>query len=145
MSLVKSVRDRLSALVATGPSAPLHRVETAADVLAAQGELRAPVEAWVLGWDTNADAPRNATGPIRQLVKESVMVMIGFLYAGGDGSVVEPEDVEEAIIVALLGWLPPDRAEPLSLRGSRLLRFDGESGTLFRQVVFETSRQRVAA
>lgn len=144
-SLVDAVRDRLEALCATGPNAPLHGVYKAGDALAARGELRAPVEAWVLSWDSAAKPPRNATGPIRQLVDESVMVMLGFLYAGPSGADVDPEAIEDGVIAALLGFTPPDRALPLSLRGSRLMTFDGENGVLFRQVVFETSRQLVAA
>jgi hypothetical protein len=142
MSLVQSVVDRLGARCADGPSAPLHGVGRAADLMAARGELRRPVEAWVMGWDVEAASPRAATGPTRQLARESVIVLIGFLFAGPAGGAAEPETVEDAVVEALLGWTPPDRAEPLALRGARLLSFDAGAGTLFRQVVFETARAR---
>jgi hypothetical protein len=146
MALTGDIRDRLEQRCATGPAAPLHQVRLAASALAVAGELKAPVEAWVLSWDSVARPPAAATGVLRQLDRESVIVLIGFLYAGAAGApgAVEPEEVQDAVIEALLGWVPPGRASPLELRGSRLLSFDGARGTLFRQVVFETQRFRSA-
>lgn len=144
MSLVSDVAGRLQAQVATGPAAPLASVSTVGDVMAARGELRRPVEAWVMAWDSDARAPRNATGPLRQQETESVMVMIGWLYAGATGGGIDPEEVQDAVVAALLGWTPPGRAAPLRLRGARLVSFDADTQTLFRQVVFETERLRVA-
>lgn len=146
MSLVRQVKERLEATL--GPSSVAHvfdRVSVAADALIAGGELKQPVEAWIVSFDTDAAKPRAATGPVRQLVTESVLVMLGFLYAGHDGSLVEPEDVEGQVIEALLGWVPNGRAKPMELRGSRLMTFDGDQQALFRQVVFETAVSRVGA
>jgi hypothetical protein len=145
-SLTRQVQARLDTML--GPSSPaqmFHRVGVAADAMAVGGELRTPIEAWVVSFDTDAAGPRNATGPIRQLVKESVLIMLGFLYSGHIGEEGDPELVEDAVITALMGWVPDGRADSLSLRGSRLMSFDSDKQILFRQVVFETSRQRVAS
>ena len=145
MSLSQQVQVRLDFMMGpTSAARVFDRVELAADALGAQGELRGACEAWVVGWDANASAPRNATGPVRQLVQESVLIMLGFLYSGPIGGEGDAEVVEDKVIEALLGWQPLGRAQPLSLRGSRLMSFDGDRQMLFRQVVFETSRQRVA-
>jgi hypothetical protein len=144
MNLTKQVQDRLDAMLGPGsPAGILDRVALAADALTAQGQLRGAAEAWIVTWDSDAAKPRAGTGPIRQLVREKVMIMLGFLYAGPIGADVEPETVENHVIDALLGWLPVGRAQGLELIGSRLMSFDADRQLLFRQVVFETSRQRV--
>jgi hypothetical protein len=143
-SLTTQVKVRLDTLLGPASVARVFsQVGVAADALTAAGELRTPTEAWVVSWDSDAAAPRTATGPIRQLVKESVLVMLGFLYSGPVGGESDPEAVEDAVVAALLGWVPDGRAIGMSLRGSRLMSFDGDKQILFRQVIFETSRQRV--
>lgn len=140
MGLATEVKDRLTAR-ASGPNRPLDAVRLAADAMAAKGELKRPVEAWVLAMDAKAGVPSTATGPVRQQVEETVIVLVGYLYARGLGNAAtDPEAVEQVVLDALLGWTPPSRRVPLHLRSIQLLSFDGERGVMFRQLVFGTQR-----
>lgn len=118
------------------------RVEGAAELADLIGRRILPQvtpHAYVVQLGMDADPNPYATGLISQRITEHVGVILVYRHSGdrtGEHSRAAAETVMDAIVAAVVGWVPAAEADPFELRRVRLVGM--REGALFVQGDFAT-------